>query len=57
MISRHGCPTNVLTDQGAQFTAQVFQKLLKEFVIVKLEGNAYHKQTNGKTERFNRFLE
>jgi transposase InsO family protein len=56
-ISRHGCPTSVLTDQGNQFTAQVFQKLLKEFGIVKLEGSAYHKQTNGKTERFNRFLE
>ena len=56
IISRHGCPKNVLTDQGKQFTSTLFQALCSEYGIKKLESTAYHHQTNGKAERFNRFL-
>jgi putative transposase len=56
IFSRHGCPTQVLTDQGTQFTAEVFKDLLKTYGIKHLKSSAYHHQTNGKTERFNRFL-
>jgi transposase InsO family protein len=57
VISRHGCPTKVLTDQGSQFTSTLFLDMCKHFNIVKLESTAYHHQCNGKAERFNRFLE
>ena len=56
IISRHGCPRKVLTDQGRQFTSSLFQTLCNQYRIQKLESTAYHHQTNGKAERFNRFL-
>ncbi|CAF1141832.1 unnamed protein product, partial [Brachionus calyciflorus] len=56
IITRHGCPSKVLTDQGTQFTSDVFKTLCVKFGIEKLEGSAKHPQTNGKTERFIRFL-
>ena len=56
IISRHGCPKKVLTDQGTQFTSNLFKLLCTQYGIKKLESSAYHHQTNGKAERFNRFL-
>lgn len=56
IITRHGCPKKVLTDQGTQFTSQIFKTLCSKFGIVKLEASAKHPQTNGKTERFIRYL-
>ena len=56
IITRHGCPEKVLTDKGTQFTSKLIQHLLKKFNIIKLETTAYHPQTNGKVERFNRFI-
>lgn len=46
----------VITDQGTQFTSRLFKILCKKFNITKLECSSRHPQTNGKTERFNRFL-
>ena len=45
-----------MTDKGTQFTSKLIQHLLKKFNIIKLETSAYHPQTNGKVERFNRFI-
>ncbi|CAF0870459.1 unnamed protein product [Brachionus calyciflorus] len=56
IITRHGCPRKVLTDQGTQFTSVVFKQLCEKFGILKLESSAKHPQTNGKAERFIRFL-
>ena len=56
IITRHGCPRKVLTDQGTQFTSTLFRTLCKKFNIVKLEISSKHPQSNGKTERFIRFL-
>ena len=56
IVSRHGCPKKVLTDLGSQFTSKQFLELCQQFNIEKLESAAYHHQTNGKAERFNRFL-
>jgi hypothetical protein len=56
IILRHGCPTKVITDQGTQFTSKLFKRLCKKFNIFKIEASAKHPQTNGKTERFIRFL-
>jgi transposase InsO family protein len=57
IISRHGCPTKVLTDQGKQFTSKIFNRICKQFNIKHLESSAYHHQTNGKVERFHKFIE
>jgi len=56
IISRHGAPEKVITDLGTQFTSSTFSELCRTFNIDKLESTAYHHQTNGKVERFNRFL-
>lgn len=56
IISRHGCPNNVLSDQGSQFTSNIFKKLCQKFEINQFLASSYHQQTNGKVERFNRFL-
>ena len=56
IITRHGCPSKILTDQGTQFTSALIARLCKKFMIQKLQTSAYHLQTNGKVERFHRFL-
>ena len=50
IISRHGCPHAVLTNQGTQFTSELFTKVLNLYGITKLEATAAHQQTNGKVQ-------
>ena len=57
IIARHGCPEAVLTDQGKQFASEAFRSVCRELSITHLESSAYHHQTNGKVERFNKFIE
>ena len=56
IISRHGCPKKLLTDQGTQFTSRAFNNLCKYYNIEKVESTAYHQQCNGKVEKFGKFL-
>ena len=42
IISRHGCPEKILTDQGKQLIGNVFQGLCDLFNIDKLQTSAYH---------------
>jgi transposase InsO family protein len=53
VIVRHGCPQKVLTHQGRQFTSKAFKRICKQYS----ESSAHHHQTNGKVERFHKFLE
>ena len=57
IISRHTCPETVITDQGRQLVSKEFEKLLSGFGIKHRTSSAYHHQTNGKVERFNKFIE
>jgi hypothetical protein len=53
LYKRFGLPDKMLSDQGPQFPAKAFCKLLK-LVGIKLNlTTAYHPQTNGATERVN----
>ena len=52
IITRHGCPSQILTDRGTQFTAELFGALCMKLNIKHLKISALH----GKCERFNRFL-
>jgi transposase InsO family protein len=56
VITRHGCPAQVLTDRGTQFTSELFQVLCARLGIKTLKISALHAQTNGKCERFHQFL-
>jgi len=56
IIARIGCPTNILTDQGASFIAELFKEFLQQWRIKHMVISALHPQANGKVERFNRLL-
>ena len=50
-ISKFGMPQCILTDQGSNFTSDIFKNLCKLFKIKKINSTAYHPQTNGALER------
>jgi transposase InsO family protein len=50
----YGQPVSLLTDNGPQFTAKAFQPVCSELGIPKIFTTAYHPQTNGQVERYNR---
>lgn len=56
LILRHGAPRELLSDRGRVFLSNAIEALLKECNIVHRTASAYHPQTNGMTERFNRTL-
>ncbi|KZS10210.1 Uncharacterized protein APZ42_025363 [Daphnia magna] len=44
----------IVTDRGSNFTSELFSSLCKTLQIKQLRTTAYHPQTNGLTERFNK---
>lgn len=53
-IARLGCPLAILTDQGTNFEADLFQALCAMLKIKKLRTTPYRPQANGQAERANR---
>ena len=56
IICRHGCPKELQSDQGTEFTAQIIEELTTQFGIKQKFSSPYHPQTNGIVERFNHTL-
>jgi hypothetical protein len=56
VICRHGCPKELLTDQGTHFVNEMLDSLCKRLGVQHKLSTAYHPQTNGLVERFNRTL-
>lgn len=56
IICRHGAPKVLLTDQGSSFKNELVDSLCNEMGIRHALASAYHPQTNGLTERFNKTL-
>lgn len=56
IICRHGCPKELLSDQGTEFCNQLVTSLCNVFQIRHRLSSAYHPQTNGLVERFNQTL-
>jgi len=56
IITKHGCPTKILTDQGSQFTSKLLKNLCSRLKITKLQASSKHPQTNSKAERFMSFF-
>jgi hypothetical protein len=52
----YGPPVSLLTDNGSQFAAKFFQAACAELGIRKVFTTAYHPQTNGQVERYNRTI-
>ena len=55
-VFAYGAPRYVLTDNGTQFNAKFFLAVCRELGIEKLFTTAYHPQTNGQVERYNRTI-
>ncbi|UYV82515.1 hypothetical protein LAZ67_21002634 [Cordylochernes scorpioides] len=55
-VSRFGTPYTIVSDQGRQFTSQVFKDLAAICGMKLLLTTPYHPQSKGKIERFNRTL-
>ena len=56
VISRHGCPRQLLTDCGAQFTSQVMREVCTLCSVSKIQTSPYHPQCDGLIERANRTI-
>ena len=53
----HGLPTQIISDRGVQFAAELFQDWCGLLGIKSTMSTAYHPQTDGQTERVNQSLE
>ncbi len=49
-----GAKPDVVTDNGSQFTAQEFKKLVRRFAFKHIRIRLYHPESNGLVERFHR---
>lgn len=56
VITRHGIPLRLLTDQGRNFVSALFKGLCHRLGIRKLQTTAYHPESNGVVERLHRTL-
>jgi len=55
-MSRHGVPSQLLSDHGGAFLSNLLQEMGKLLGFHKVNTTAYHPQTDGLVERFNRTL-
>ncbi|KFD54649.1 hypothetical protein M513_04349, partial [Trichuris suis] len=56
IFSRDGYPSEIVTDNGKQFTSYEFKRFLEEHAIRHSKTSLYYPQVNGEVERFNRTL-
>jgi transposase InsO family protein len=56
IICRHGVPKRLLSDGGGEFRNKLLMRLSERMGIEQVCTSAYHPQSNGKVERFNRVL-
>ena len=55
-LNNHTIPSTILTDQGTQFKAQIFQEALKERNIIHKQTSAYNPTGNSMSERINQTI-
>ena len=56
IVCRHGVPAQLLSDRGKAFLSQLMREVCEVLGVKKLNTTAYHPQTDGLVERFNRTL-
>jgi transposase InsO family protein len=56
IISRYGCPLEILTDQGRAFESKIFKELSKFLEIRKVRTTPRNPKCNGQVERFHKTL-
>ena len=53
---KYGIPRSLLSDNGPKFNAKFFYSACRILRITNLYTSAYHPQTNGQVERYNRTI-
>ena len=53
IICYHGCPRELLTDQGTHFVNTLLDSLCNQLGVKHRLSTAYHSQMNGLVEQFN----
>jgi transposase InsO family protein len=56
LVFNHGCPEQLLSDQGKQFHDEIMRTWTQFLGINQLFTSPYHPQTNGLTERLNKTI-
>ena len=56
IITRFGCPLTLISDQGTHFINKTIKTLTDQFQIKHRQSTAYHPQSNGAIEAFNKTL-
>ena len=56
VVSRHGVPTEILSDRGRSFLSGLMKEVEVLLGFHKVNTTAYHPQTDGLVERYNRTL-
>jgi hypothetical protein len=57
ILSLHGIPKTIVSNQGPQFVSKFWSELHKSLGTKLLHSSAYHPHTSGQTERVNQILE
>ena len=55
-FARVGIPSEILTDQGGNFTSKLLSELYRLLKIQGIRTSSYHPQSDGLVERFNQTL-
>ncbi|KAG8200916.1 hypothetical protein JTE90_020556 [Oedothorax gibbosus] len=56
VLLTHGAPRSIITDRGQVFQSKIFAEINQQCSVVHRMTTAYHPQTNGLAERFNKTL-
>ena len=56
IIPRHACPQTLISDRGTEFVNAIIDYITQKLKIAHIKTSPYHPQSNGKTERFHRYL-
>lgn len=56
IVTRHGVPRRLLTDQGRNFVSSLFKETCRALGTKKLQTTAYHPECNGMVERLHRTI-
>jgi transposase InsO family protein len=56
IVCRHGAPRTLLSDQGSSFISELAAAVYARLGVKKIQASAYHPQTNGLVERYNRTM-